>query len=151
MLAQSFLQRYQGLNLIRVQDFSPAALELLTRYRWPDKVREMINVVQRLVVLASGPRNDQTGVKGALPLPAARADDNGPALLAEMERRHILKVLTAKGARKGDAALALDIDCKTTPAEFGQIPDRGLRAAPSAKRARRQPPPPPGHGCCPKP
>jgi DNA-binding NtrC family response regulator len=30
-----------------------------------------------------------------------------------VERRHILKVLSARGGRKGDAALALGIDRKT--------------------------------------
>jgi DNA-binding NtrC family response regulator len=117
LLAQSFLQRYRGLNPIRVQGFSPAALELLARHRWPGNVRELMNAVQRLVVLASGPRIEAADVEAAVAPPAAgagtEAEDDGPTLLAEVERRHILRVLAAKGGRKGDAAVALGIDRKT--------------------------------------
>jgi DNA-binding NtrC family response regulator len=75
----------------------------------------MMNVMQRLVVLASGARIEAADVEAAVALPAggAGAEDDGPTLLAEVERRHILKVLAAKGGRKGDAALALGIDRKT--------------------------------------
>ena len=34
---------------------SAGALEVLTRYDWPGNVREMENIIQRSIVLASGP------------------------------------------------------------------------------------------------
>jgi DNA-binding NtrC family response regulator len=113
LLAQSFLQRYRGLNPIRVQGFSTAALDLLARHRWPGNVRELMNAVQRLVVLAVSARIEEADVEAAVALPMAGSEDDGPTQLAEVERRHILKVLAARGGRKGDAALALGIDRKT--------------------------------------
>ena len=50
------LRRFPALPLIlrdlssavgrRVEDFSPAAIEVLTRYAWPDNVRELRNAVE---------------------------------------------------------------------------------------------------------
>ena len=36
-------------------DFSPAAIEKLTRHDWPGNVRELRNVVERAVILSTGP------------------------------------------------------------------------------------------------
>ncbi len=113
VLAQAFLQRYRGLGPSRLQGFTPAALDLLARHSWPGNVRELMNVVQRMVLLARGPRVEASDVESAGARPAGQQDEEGPLLLAEVERRHILRVLRAKGGRRGDTALALGIDRKT--------------------------------------
>jgi two-component system response regulator HydG len=51
-LAYHFLKRFAERMRKPVEDFSPDALEALTRYHWPGNVRELENAIERAVVLA---------------------------------------------------------------------------------------------------
>jgi len=53
LLAAHFLERYSGENNKRFKGFSAEAMEYLTAYEWPGNVRQLQNVVERCVVLAS--------------------------------------------------------------------------------------------------
>ena len=91
-------------------DFAPETLRALRAYRWSGNVRELINVVERAVLLARGGRV----LPAHLP-PEVRdaADDPFRAqTLEEVEKRHILHVL--QHARDYDeAARVLGIDPTT--------------------------------------
>jgi DNA-binding NtrC family response regulator len=50
------MQKYGDENRKAGLELTPAALDLLTEYDWPGNVRELENVVERAVVLTSGPR-----------------------------------------------------------------------------------------------
>jgi transcriptional regulator with PAS, ATPase and Fis domain len=50
--------------------------------------------------------------------PAAHPEDPANVSLDEIERRHILRVLTAAGGNKTQAAKTLDIDYKTLLAKL---------------------------------
>jgi two-component system response regulator PilR (NtrC family) len=56
LLAQHFLTKYGEENKKADLEVTPEALDLLTAYDWPGNVRELENVVERAVVLTSGPR-----------------------------------------------------------------------------------------------
>ncbi len=56
LLAQHFLTKYAEENKKGDLEVTPEALDLLTAYDWPGNVRELENVVERAVVLTSGPR-----------------------------------------------------------------------------------------------
>jgi two-component system response regulator PilR (NtrC family) len=56
LLAQHFLTKYGEENKKGDLEVTPEALDLLTAYDWPGNVRELENVVERAVVLTSGPR-----------------------------------------------------------------------------------------------
>ena len=56
LLAQHFLRKYGEENRKENLELAPEALDLLTEYDWPGNVRELENVVERAVVLTSGPR-----------------------------------------------------------------------------------------------
>ena len=56
LLAQHFLNKYGEENRKTVLELTPDALDLLTEYDWPGNVRELENVIERAVVLTSGPR-----------------------------------------------------------------------------------------------
>jgi len=56
LLVQHFLHKYGDENRKADLEVSPDALDLLTEYDWPGNVRELENVVERAVVLTSGPR-----------------------------------------------------------------------------------------------
>jgi len=54
LLAGHFLRKYAAENDKDVTSFSPEAMDALTGYEWPGNVRQLQNVVERCVVLASG-------------------------------------------------------------------------------------------------
>ena len=56
LLVQHFLHKYGDENRKTSLELSPDALDLLTDYDWPGNVRELENVIERAVVLTSGPR-----------------------------------------------------------------------------------------------
>jgi two-component system response regulator PilR (NtrC family) len=56
LLAQHFLRKYGDENRKEHLELVPEALDLLTEYDWPGNVRELENMVERAVVLTSGPR-----------------------------------------------------------------------------------------------
>jgi two-component system response regulator PilR (NtrC family) len=58
LLVQHFLGKYGEENRKTGLELTPEALDLLTEYDWPGNVRELENVIERAVVLTSGPRID---------------------------------------------------------------------------------------------
>lgn len=53
LLASYFLARYSSEIKKRIQGFSQEALRLLTHYHWPGNIRELQNVVERAVIVAT--------------------------------------------------------------------------------------------------
>jgi DNA-binding NtrC family response regulator len=92
---------------------TPDALLALTRYAWPGNIRELRNVLERVVLLAAHadaiepahlpPEIQVAGGGGTAPA----AD--GDLTLAAVERAHILRVLALSGHNKANAARALGI------------------------------------------
>src|SRR5229473_2625793 len=56
LLTRHFLGKYGAENRKGDLELTPEALDLLTEYDWPGNVRELENVVERAVVLTTGPR-----------------------------------------------------------------------------------------------
>lgn len=51
LLIQHFIQKYNKENQKHVEGFNKAALEMLIDYQWPGNIRELENLVERVVVL----------------------------------------------------------------------------------------------------
>jgi predicted ATPase len=98
-LVAFFLSRYSKSLGRNVEGVSRETMDLLMNYSWPGNVRELQNVLQRALVLSSGPI--LTLEKGLLPpqgKPAAeQADHSSTGRLEEVERSHILSVLAQTG------------------------------------------------------
>ena len=116
-LVEHFLETLARETGRRTPEFTAAALQALARYEFPGNVRELRNLVERLVIMNPGARIGTEQVAAALPrvssgAPAAAAD--GPAVLAdavhEFERRHIEAALTAEGGNmtRAEARLGLE-------------------------------------------
>jgi DNA-binding NtrC family response regulator len=58
VIAHHFLAKYSEENNKADIELKPEALDLLMEYSWPGNVRELENVIERAVVLATGPRID---------------------------------------------------------------------------------------------
>jgi Nif-specific regulatory protein len=99
------------------------ALERLKRYRWPGNVRELENCIESAVVLCEGEILEEhlplPKVVGAAPAPvesseAAVEGVTGELLpLAEVEKRHILRVLDSVKGNRTAASKVLQIGRNT--------------------------------------
>ena len=58
LLTQNFLNKYGEENRKPGLELTPEAIDLISDYDWPGNVRELENVIERAVVLSSGPRID---------------------------------------------------------------------------------------------
>lgn len=96
------------------------ALEQLAAYSWPGNIRELRNVLERLVLMNTGKEPvSRDAVLQALPRSRAAARTEDPSLsLDEIERLHIERVLRAAGGNKTQAAKTLRIDYKTLLAKL---------------------------------
>ncbi len=95
---------------------TPDSLRALSAYPWPGNIRELRNVLER-IVLMSPSRGSITDaeVLQVLPQSSARppADNETLVPLDEVERLHIERVLKANEGNKSRAAQILRIDYKT--------------------------------------
>ena len=91
---------------------APATLAALAAYAWPGNQRELVNVIERAVIIAEGPAlppaRRPAGGRASAPAPAAPDGDT----LEAAERRHIAAVL-ARSATLDAAARALGVDPST--------------------------------------
>ncbi len=121
-LAQAFLRRFAAEEGRACPALAPEALALLGRYRWPGNVRQLQNVVRRLVVLHEEPVVTAAMVASVLaaasPAGEAPAAMEAPAARAiapfhEQERRIIEEAIAAFDGNIGRAAAALQINPST--------------------------------------
>ena len=112
LLVDHFLRVFSEKQGKMVEGLSSNAREALTAYSWPGNVRELENTMERLVVFA---RNkiitSRDLVYSNTVLSQMVATE--PISLKEMERQHIMKVLTRTNGNKTQAAQMLGIDRKT--------------------------------------
>ena len=76
----------------RIEGVSQRTLQRLASYRWPGNIRELENVLERAVILATGPTLDLE-IDGELSPGPAAIEDSSLSSLEAVERRHIRAVL----------------------------------------------------------
>ena len=98
-----------------IESFTPAALEMMTRYGWPGNVRELENAVERAVVLTSG-KQIEPKVLPAQIRPGSPVDGIPQvpgSTMAEIEKYAIVEALKAAGGSTSKAAEMLGISTRT--------------------------------------
>ena len=103
--------------------FSPDATARLQEYAWPGNIRELRNLIERLLILHEGEEVSPAMLPrefSKVAAPSVPPDTNGDTKsgddlpsLAEIERRHVDRVLRATGWNKARAARVLEVDIKT--------------------------------------
>jgi len=91
-LVRYFVQRFAARMQRRIEVIPTETLDAMRRYPWPGNVRELENLIERAVILSSGPR---------LTVPLAHlarrstpaAQDESASTLEGVERAHITRVL----------------------------------------------------------
>ncbi len=131
LLADHFLKKYAATNNLKVKGFTKRAIAKLMNMMWEGNVRELENVVERSVVLATNALIDDAD----LPTPETtnieqffgEATGDFPTI-DQLERRYIELILEKSGGRKDKAAQILGINRRTL---YRKEKDFGL-VAPSA-------------------
>ncbi len=117
-LVEHFSRQVCGQNNWKPMRFTPDAVAALQRYAWPGNIRELRNIVERLMLLAAGDEIDAAAVELALPqapaTPSSSARDLRAApgistalaertaqferetILAELRRQHFHITNTAR-------------------------------------------------------
>jgi DNA-binding NtrC family response regulator len=116
-LVEHFAAQLARQNNWKAVGFSPAAIEALKQYSWPGNIRELRNVIERLMLIATGDQVELDTVRAALVPggPAATAcDDRASGTLfcrvEEFERQVILAELKRAGFHMTNAARALGLE-----------------------------------------
>jgi len=127
LLAQHYLKTLAEENGKKPMAISPEAMDVLQAYPWPGNVRELRNVIERMVVLGSGPRLT------AADLPAAVRDGGAGGLalasrsgrvLRDAERQLIADALRRHQNNRTKAAQDLGISRRTLHRKLNEF---GLR------------------------
>lgn len=119
------------INFVAMQgfqkEFDKSAMELLTSYDWPGNIRELKNLVERTCILVpkkvinaedlsflkvAKKAAPELEIELAAPSPTV-SSDTAALSLKEMERKHIINVLSMVNGHKGKAAKLLEINPKT--------------------------------------
>ncbi|HTW60664.1 MAG TPA: sigma-54 dependent transcriptional regulator [Terracidiphilus sp.] len=118
LLVEHFARQVSAQNGWKPIGFSPAAIDALQQYAWPGNIRELRNVVERLLLLA-GDEVTEEDVRLALPsshAPKAREssgeETSGPLAqrVLAFERAQMLEELERHGRRVTPAAKALGLE-----------------------------------------
>ena len=122
VLAQHFLEKFSKENSKPNLELTAEALDLLVDYDWPGNVRELENVMERAVVLTSGPRIDADlipeHVRASPPfhIPRFVVPPEGISfkdVITSVEKRLIEETLEAAGGVQKRAAELLHIKATT--------------------------------------
>ncbi len=124
-LARRFLDEAAKVMGMPSAELDRPSCELIEQYAWPGNIRELRNVMERALILSGGetiqpvhlPKEIGAAGKGAL-----LAADDETLSLADVERRHIRRVLTAQRGNKTHAAKVLGITrltLRTKIADYG--------------------------------
>jgi len=92
--------------------FSEEALQILQHYHWPGNIRELENVIQRLVLMTEGNLISVPDLPSLMRFSALR-EAGLNRTLAEVEAEYIRNVLASVDGNKTRAAQILGIDRKT--------------------------------------
>ncbi len=123
-LVSNFVERFSKEVGKDIQGFTKEAMDMLFSHDWPGNVRELENAVERAVVLAKGslikPEDLPELVRGN----AVKNPESGPpASLHNIERNHVLAVLTKCNGNKFKAAKMMGISRSTL---YSKIKKHGL-------------------------
>ena len=109
-----------------VKVVGPKAMELLKQYSWPGNVRELQNTVERFKILVESEFLTENDIPFKVKNPEVETDcfnDASNFLLAQVEKRHILRVLAYFKGNKTKAANAMGITVKTLYNKLAQYED----------------------------
>ena len=114
LLALHFLTVFAEKNNKVIKGFTPRAMDRLLKYEWPGNIRELMNVIERSVVLSRSEYLDEDALSLTERHEATSNDVTAGTLpLEEVEKATIIKTLKATGGNKSETARRLGITRRT--------------------------------------
>jgi len=120
LLVDFFLKKYAAENDRPAQHITPEALRPLMSYSWPGNVRELENVVERAVVLSSGPEinidllpDSMLGRGSSFALHDSASDASLFEIVEDVERRIITDMLERCNWNQTEAAERFHVPLST--------------------------------------
>ena len=119
LMAQHFLDVFAGRNHKAIRGFTPRALEKIIAYHWPGIIRELMNAVERAVILARADVLDEEEIALIMEDRGGKEDITVPERslpnlsLEDIEKQSILEMLKNCGGNKSETARRLGITRKT--------------------------------------
>jgi transcriptional regulator with GAF, ATPase, and Fis domain len=119
MLIWDFVEQFNKAMGKRIKSICGASMAELQQYRWPGNIRELRNVVERAMIMATGPALNIQVPEGA----AAEIASERPTL-REFERNYICSILKSSGWRirgKEGAASILGLKPSTLESRMSKL------------------------------
>ncbi len=114
LLAKHFILLMNQEMRRNIESISPDAAHALRTYHWPGNIRELRNVIERVMILEEGPvielENLPPNIRGDIAPGTAK---EGPLTLEELERDHIIRTLDAMDGNISQTAKILGISRHT--------------------------------------
>ena len=114
VLARHFIEKYSRENSKKVTGLTDEALEVLNNYSWPGNIRELRNVIERAVVLASGDKIGLAELSDRIKVQqGTRGSQSLKDKMEACESQIIRETLLAHNGNKESSAKELDVDLAT--------------------------------------
>ena len=137
-LVEHFVRQVSAQNGWKPVAFTAAAIEALQQYAWPGNIRELRNVVERLLLLAGGEVGAEevrlalpATHKGAARVSGAQADGPLAQRVLAFERCQVLAELDRHGRQITQTAKALGLErshlykkCQQLGIDLKELPER---------------------------
>ena len=113
LLVWAFVDQFAKTFNKNVESIDRESMDALQRYSWPGNIRELRNIIERAMIVSSGPE----AADPLVPAPAA-LPSNASRKLEDVERDHILSILEESGWRvRGANGAAAKLGLKPTTLE----------------------------------
>jgi len=119
LLVWKFIDEFSRIMGKNIESVSEGSMKFLKAYDWPGNIRELKNMVERAMIVSTGPRLN-IDISGFIGENQVRSS----LKMTDMERQHIRQVLDLTGWRirgKGGAAELLDINPTTLESRMARL------------------------------
>ncbi|MEQ9453263.1 MAG: sigma-54 dependent transcriptional regulator [Phycisphaeraceae bacterium] len=129
VLVRHFVERFSKEYERKTPEVAEDVMLALSQYGWPGNVRQLINVVQNLLVITEGDRIEPRHLPSEI-RPAGAGEEGGVAIdpsgmsLDQIEKRAIREALRVTGGNREQAAKALGIGERTL---YRKLKEYGLK------------------------
>ncbi|MDF3130458.1 sigma-54 dependent transcriptional regulator [Kiritimatiellaeota bacterium B1221] len=118
LLLNHYLKEFSAENARKIEGVTPDALDALIRYRWPGNIRELRNVMERMVVLSRGDKITLRDLPSEVkeeggPVKSGPGPLRGATSMQEAEKKMIMQALDDHKGNRTKAADQLGISRRT--------------------------------------